>query len=94
MFHFLADQERINSRQGRHQPFKALTIVFTVGETGVGKSTLLDTLFNTRFGSSPGTHDNKSVHLKANTYGDSILSSTSFKSQQFCHFEPIESQIC
>jgi len=40
-----------------------------VGETGIGKSTLLDTLFNMRFDSVPASHDQQCVKLKANTYG-------------------------
>lgn len=40
----------------------------TTGETGVGKSTLMDTLFNTHFDSTPSTHDLPGVKLKANTY--------------------------
>ena len=39
------------------------------GETGIGKSTLMDTLFNTHFDSTPSTHDLPGVKLKANTYG-------------------------
>jgi len=39
------------------------------GETGIGKSTLIDTLFNTQFDSVPVNHDLPSVRLKAHTYG-------------------------
>jgi len=39
------------------------------GETGIGKSTLMDTLFNNNFDSAPSTHDLPSVKLKSRTYG-------------------------
>lgn len=42
--------------------------ILCIGETGIGKSTLLDTLFNMRFDSVPATHDQQCVKLKANTY--------------------------
>ena len=47
-----------------------MSFIFT-GETGIGKSTLMDTLFNTHFDSTPSTHDLPGVKLKANTYGRS-----------------------
>lgn len=42
---------------------------YFTGETGIGKSTLMDTLFNTHFDSTPSTHDLPGVKLKASTYG-------------------------
>lgn len=42
--------------------------ILCLGETGIGKSTLMDTLFNTHFDSTPSTHDLPGVKLKANTY--------------------------
>jgi len=39
------------------------------GETGIGKSTLMDTLFNNNFDSTPSTHDLPGVKLKSRTYG-------------------------
>lgn len=39
-----------------------------VGETGIGKSTLMDTLFNTKFESDPATHNEPGVRLKARSY--------------------------
>uniref|UniRef100_T1GVW9 Septin-type G domain-containing protein n=1 Tax=Megaselia scalaris TaxID=36166 RepID=T1GVW9_MEGSC len=39
-----------------------------IGETGLGKSTLMDTLFNTSFESAPSPHTLPSVKLKAHTY--------------------------
>lgn len=39
-----------------------------IGETGLGKSTLMDSLFNTSFESSPSPHSLPSVKLKAHTY--------------------------
>ncbi|XP_014670657.1 PREDICTED: septin-11-like [Priapulus caudatus] len=42
--------------------------ILCIGETGLGKSTLLDTLFNTTFDSTPATHDLPGVKLKSNTY--------------------------
>uniref|UniRef100_A0A0B7AQ67 Septin n=2 Tax=Arion vulgaris TaxID=1028688 RepID=A0A0B7AQ67_9EUPU len=42
--------------------------ILCVGETGIGKSTMMDTLFNTNFDSSPSTHDLPGVKLKAHTY--------------------------
>ncbi|NXL60521.1 SEP11 protein, partial [Chordeiles acutipennis] len=38
------------------------------GETGIGKSTLMDTLFNTKFESEPATHNEPGVRLKARSY--------------------------
>ena len=38
------------------------------GETGIGKSTLMDSLFNTRFESTPSFHSLPKVQLKAHTY--------------------------
>lgn len=38
------------------------------GETGLGKSTLMDSLFNTNFESTPSTHNLPNVKLKAHTY--------------------------
>ena len=38
------------------------------GETGIGKSTLCDSLFNTTFDSAPETHKEPGVRLKAHTY--------------------------
>lgn len=40
-----------------------------LGETGIGKSVLIDTLFNTQFNSVPASHDLPNVRLKAHTYG-------------------------
>ncbi|CAH1776876.1 unnamed protein product [Owenia fusiformis] len=42
--------------------------ILCVGETGIGKSTLMDTLFNTHFNSSPSTHDLPGVKLKGHSY--------------------------
>jgi len=39
-----------------------------IGETGLGKSTLLDSLFNTSFESGASSHREPSVKLKAHTY--------------------------
>ena len=44
--------------------------MFILGETGIGKSTLMDTLFNTQFNSVPATHDLPGVKLKSHTYGN------------------------
>lgn len=44
-----------------------------LGETGIGKSTMMDTLFNTNFDSTPSTHDLPGVKLKAHTYGRTVL---------------------
>lgn len=38
------------------------------GETGLGKSTLMDTLFNTSFESTPSPHTLPNVKLKSHTY--------------------------
>ena len=38
------------------------------GETGLGKSTLMDTLFNTKFEGEPTQHNQPGVQLKSNTY--------------------------
>ncbi|XP_043662183.1 septin-2 [Drosophila teissieri] len=42
--------------------------ILCIGETALGKSTLMDTLFNTNFGSTPSPHSLPNVKLKANTY--------------------------
>ncbi|XP_055694456.1 septin-2 [Lutzomyia longipalpis] len=42
--------------------------IMCIGETGLGKSTLMDTLFNTNFESSPSPHSLPNVKLKSNTY--------------------------
>ena len=39
-----------------------------LGETGIGKSTLMDTLFNTNFDSTPSAHNLPTVKLKSQTY--------------------------
>ena len=43
--------------------------MLVAGETGIGKSTLMDTLFNNNFDSTPSTHDLPDVKLKSRTYG-------------------------
>lgn len=42
--------------------------ILCIGETGLGKSTLVDSLFNTNFDSSPAPHTLPSVKLKSHTY--------------------------
>ncbi|XP_054262902.1 septin-2 [Macrosteles quadrilineatus] len=42
--------------------------ILCIGETGLGKSTLMDSLFNTNFESTPSPHTLPSVKLKAHTY--------------------------
>jgi septin 6/8/11 len=42
--------------------------ILCVGETACGKSSLLDSLFNTRLDSTPSTHDIPRVFLRKNTY--------------------------
>jgi len=42
--------------------------ILCIGETGMGKSTLMDTLFNTQFDSVPAAHDLPAVKLKSHTY--------------------------
>lgn len=42
--------------------------IMCIGETGLGKSTLMDSLFNTNFESSPSPHNLSVVKLKAHTY--------------------------
>ncbi|CAL8116076.1 unnamed protein product [Orchesella dallaii] len=42
--------------------------ILCIGETGIGKSTLMDSLFNTNFDSSPSPHTLSSVKLKSHTY--------------------------
>ena len=42
--------------------------ILCIGETGIGKSTLMDTLFKSEFNSTPVTHSQKVVGLNENTY--------------------------
>ena len=42
--------------------------ILCIGETGIGKSTLMDTLFNTQFEWSPSTHFEPTVRLTKNSY--------------------------
>ena len=42
--------------------------ILCVGETGLGKSTLMDSLFNTSFESTPSPHSLAGVKLKSHTY--------------------------
>ncbi|CAB4066995.1 SEPT6_8_11 [Lepeophtheirus salmonis] len=42
--------------------------ILCIGETGLGKSTLMDSLFNTSFKAGPSTHRVPSVKLRSNTY--------------------------
>lgn len=42
--------------------------ILCIGETGLGKSTLMDSLFNTSFESNPSPHNLPSVKLKSQTY--------------------------
>jgi len=42
--------------------------VMCIGETGLGKSTLMDSLFNTNFDSQPASHKEASVKLRSHTY--------------------------
>ncbi|CAI5793528.1 septin-6 isoform X1 [Podarcis lilfordi] len=42
--------------------------ILCVGETGLGKSTLMDTLFNTKFEGEPASHSQPGVQLKSSTY--------------------------
>lgn len=42
--------------------------ILCIGETGLGKSTLMDSLFNTSFESTPSPHSLPSVKLKAHSY--------------------------
>ena len=41
---------------------------FSIGETGLGKSTLMDSLFNTNFESDQANHREPSVKLNSHTY--------------------------
>ena len=42
--------------------------ILCIGETGIGKSTLIDTLFNTKFDWVPSTHGESKVRLNKTTY--------------------------
>ena len=42
--------------------------ILCMGETGLGKSTLMDTLFNTKVRGEPATHTRPGVQLRSNTY--------------------------
>lgn len=43
-------------------------LIIFLGETGLGKSTLMDTLFNTKFEGDPTQHNQPGVQLKSNTF--------------------------
>ena len=43
-------------------------LFFSPGETGIGKSTLMDTLFNTNFENFEASHFEPQVKLRAQTY--------------------------
>lgn len=49
-------------------PVTLLLFCCCLGETGLGKSTLMDTLFNTKFEGDPTQHNQPGVTLKSNTY--------------------------
>ncbi|XP_069748743.1 septin-6 isoform X3 [Narcine bancroftii] len=42
--------------------------ILCVGETGLGKSTLMDTLFNIKLESDPVAHNQPGVHIKSSSY--------------------------
>lgn len=42
--------------------------ILCIGETGIGKSTMMNTLFNTSFDDDPRPHDLPGVRLRANSY--------------------------
>merc|ERR1712180_567179 len=42
--------------------------IMSIGETGLGKSTLMDSLFNTNFESTPSSHKEPAVKLRSHTY--------------------------
>ncbi|XP_072921133.1 septin-11 isoform X1 [Hemitrygon akajei] len=42
--------------------------ILCVGETGIGKSTLMDTLFNTKFENTQASHNEPGVRLKSRSY--------------------------
>ncbi|XP_055495633.1 septin-11 isoform X3 [Leucoraja erinacea] len=42
--------------------------ILCVGETGIGKSTLMDTLFNTKFENAQASHNEPGVRLKSRSY--------------------------
>ncbi|CAG0890072.1 unnamed protein product, partial [Cyprideis torosa] len=42
--------------------------ILCIGETGIGKSTLMDSLFNTTFETQPSSHNLSSVKLRGHTY--------------------------
>lgn len=44
------------------------TLFLALGETGIGKSTLMDTLFNTNFENFESSHFEPEVKLRAQTY--------------------------
>lgn len=45
-----------------------INILIFLGETGIGKSTLMNTLFNTTFETEEATHYEQIVRLRARTY--------------------------
>jgi septin 6/8/11 len=66
-------------------PIKTNYPIFPPGETGIGKSTLMDTLFNTTFDSKPSPHNLPKVKLEAQTY-ELQESNVRLKVSIFCQF--------
>lgn len=44
-----------------------------VGETGTGKTTLIESLFNMKLDFEPCTHELKTVELRTKSYGQKML---------------------
>ncbi|CAK6956475.1 septin-8-A-like isoform X2 [Scomber scombrus] len=77
-----ANEEKRNLELGGHVGFDSLPDqlvsksvaqgfsfnILCVGETGIGKSTLMNTLFNTTFENEEGSHYENEVHLRPQTY--------------------------
>lgn len=49
-------------------PFLSGSLLFASGETGIGKSTLMNTLFNTTFENEEASHYEREVQLRPQTY--------------------------
>lgn len=95
VFHFLADQDRINSKQGRHQPFRALmVVVFTLRwdrrwKVDIVGHSVQHAIWFVSSVTWQQRRSSEGKHLRWLFLHQPVL----HWSRQFCHFESIESQM-